>query len=180
MPPERTIAAGQIWAYRDKPSKPLQRAQIIDPGPHTQADIRARLLDVPGQPVVVGKKLRYPCKREDLEAYVEHQREIADRQEAESRLEALREGERLAQERAEFQGLHVTVPELLAVAMGRVSSPRVAFSVDVAAEECGVSTQFIRSFVVSGELRAHFANFKKIILAEDLHSWIKSLPTERA
>lgn len=170
---------GQIWAYRETPSKPLQRVRIVDKGTHYDAYIRGELIDLPGRPQTYAKRPKYRCQWDKIDDYLERQREM----QAALDIERAAERERAEQEELAkldgFTGLNITVPDLIAVAMGIVSVPKVAYSLETAAAECGVSPSFLRVFVNRGDLTAHFANTKTIILADDLKDWIERLPTER-
>ncbi|MEY9851256.1 hypothetical protein ABH923_000934 [Leifsonia sp. EB41] len=59
-------------------------------------------------------------------------------------------------------------------------SQRIAYTLAAAAEECGVSPQFLRGYIRRNDLVVHYAGTKPIILADDLKDWIERLPTERA
>ncbi|MDN4595893.1 hypothetical protein [Leifsonia virtsii] len=70
-------------------------------------------------------------------------------------------------------------PTVVRIPSMQPSIRRVAYSLEAAAEECGVSAQFLRGFVNRHELIVHYANTKMVVLADDLNEWIESLPTER-
>ncbi|MDR6613606.1 hypothetical protein [Leifsonia sp. 1010] len=179
MPRHSEMENGQIWAYRESPSKPLQRVRILDKGTHYDAYIRGELIDLPGRPQTYARRPKYRCQWDRLEEYLERQKELAERIEAERAEEQLRRDEEEAAKWDGFKGLNVTVPDLIAVAMGNTSVPRIAYSIEAAADECGMSPSMLKVFINNGALKVHYANSKTIILADDLKEWIERLPTER-
>jgi hypothetical protein len=59
-----------------------------------------------------------------------------------------------------------------------VEKPKLAYSLDEAAEATGYSTSTLRIAIRRHDLLARYANTKPVILAEELLDWLKSLPTE--
>ena len=56
----------------------------------------------------------------------------------------------------------------------------MAYDLENAAAQVGLSARTLDKAIRSGELVAHRSGAKKLILHKDLEAWIESLPTERA
>lgn len=61
-----------------------------------------------------------------------------------------------------------------------MNKPKLAYTVREAAEACGVSEQTIRRATRCGDLPVTYPTARPVILADDLESWLRSKPTERA
>jgi hypothetical protein len=59
-----------------------------------------------------------------------------------------------------------------------VEKPKLAYSLEEAAEATGYSTSTLRIAIRRHDLLARYANTKAIILADELQDWLRSLPTE--
>ena len=59
-----------------------------------------------------------------------------------------------------------------------IEKRKLAYSIPEAAEAIGQSTDTIRRAIASGYLGAKYPNSKPIILADELESWLESLPSE--
>lgn len=55
---------------------------------------------------------------------------------------------------------------------------KLAYTLDEAAEACGVSREVIRQAIRAGDLVQVFPTSRPVILREDLERWITSKPTE--
>lgn len=56
---------------------------------------------------------------------------------------------------------------------------RISYTIAEAAETCGVSEPVIRRAIRKGDLVPHYPTSRPVLLADDLHEWISSSPTER-
>jgi excisionase family DNA binding protein len=81
------------------------------------------------------------------------------------------------------RGLGLTVDQEVSVAEGPIAYSFISCSVRDAATRSGVSEATLNKAIAQGYLIAHRAGDKggkRIIRAEDLDAWVRSLPTERA
>jgi len=162
------IKAGEIWAFRESTTLPLQRALIVDPGTHYDAHILSQLIDRPSKPHRSGRRSKYPCKWEDLEDYLARHPEAAPRQPLKN-----------PQQAATPYDLNLRDVEFFAVTLPPVAPhPPIAYSVEAAAAAVGYSEATIRLAIQRGELAPRYANSKAIVLHDDLHAWVHSLPSE--
>jgi hypothetical protein len=59
------------------------------------------------------------------------------------------------------------------------SPPRLALTIKEAAESAGTSIWAIREAIDKGDLiKVHPTKTRPVILVEELHRWLRSLPTE--
>lgn len=56
---------------------------------------------------------------------------------------------------------------------------KIAYTVQEAADACGVSEQVVRRAVGKGDLTFHYPTSRPVLLAEDLRDWIATAPVER-
>lgn len=56
---------------------------------------------------------------------------------------------------------------------------KIAYTVQEAAESCGVSEPVIRRAVENGDLTFHYPTSRPVLLAEDLRDWIATAPLVR-
>ena len=61
--------------------------------------------------------------------------------------------------------------------LARLSAPKVAYNVQEAAKEVGLSTTAIRAAIRTGHLVAKYPTSRPLILAEDLAAWVGSAPS---
>ncbi|WP_089908879.1 helix-turn-helix domain-containing protein [Leifsonia sp. 21MFCrub1.1] len=168
----------QVWAWHSKKHGSLVPARITDTSGRIR--VRAQRTDLPDSaPPIDDLRVNFWCLWDQRDAYLEMRHWLG------ARLTALQRGEPVGPpnrpwERRKRDG-GVSDAYVIREAPSAMSAPRrVAYTLSAAAEECGVSPSFLREFVNHNDLVVHYANSKVIILAEDLHSWIESLPTERA
>lgn len=62
---------------------------------------------------------------------------------------------------------------------GQQTPVKLAYSLEEAAEATGYGQTTLKVAIRRGELVAAYANTKPVILADELKSWLASLPTER-
>ena len=155
------MRVGEVWAWRSSLTVQLEPVRLTDV---TTIRARGRSVGDWAGTEVDDLTVRFWCPWGQLADYVD------------SRIEA---GVTL---RAAQQALTDTLADSAsptAVRLPGEPSPRVVYSLEDAAAECGVSPGFLRDFVIRNNLIAHYANSKPIILAEDLRAWVRSLPEER-
>ncbi|WP_158861984.1 hypothetical protein [Leifsonia sp. AG29] len=161
------MRVGQVWAWRPEKGKPIERARLLDVDDNVH--VRAELIDRPEPCEVVDRAGTFWCPWDQLGDELEERVAIG------VRLEMARAGV-LEATRADAVN---EGPIAVKVRAPGEASARVAYSLEDAALECGVSPSFLRSFVRRNDLVVHYALSKAIILAEDLRAWVQSLPEER-
>jgi hypothetical protein len=58
----------------------------------------------------------------------------------------------------------------------RIQKPQIAYSLEQAADACGISLSLIKQFIRDGDLNPRYVNSKPIIPAPELAAWVDSLP----
>lgn len=155
------MIVGQVWAWRSTARHRLEPVQLTD-----VTAIRARGAIVGGDrnDLVDDLASAFWCPWDELLDYIETRIEVGVML-------------RAAQEGVRTEPL-ADMPPAVVRTLGDPSA-RIAYSLEDAAAECGVSTDFLRDFVKRNDLVAHYANNRVILLADDLRAWIESLPAER-
>lgn len=60
----------------------------------------------------------------------------------------------------------------------RPANQPLAYSIADAGTAAGYSESVIKRVIAKGDLAPRYANSKGVILADELHEWLHSLPTE--
>ncbi|MBN8423246.1 hypothetical protein JF531_01775 [Microbacterium esteraromaticum] len=170
---ELGIRSGEIWAYRQRTTHPLQRAFILNPGHSYDASIRIRLIDNRDVAELWTARAKLPCKWAYVEDYLlkhpDVPREYPPPSEPEDR--------DMASYRMSF-----SANELRAVIHDEVSKAlgvqKIAYTRTEEAIATGVSVSMIDTAVKRNELIANYAGTKPLFLADELRRWVSTLPED--
>jgi hypothetical protein len=166
---ELGIKTGEYWAYRPGTTHPLQRALILNPGHHYDAQIRIRLIDDPAVPELWVRRAKLPCKWQSVEVYLmEHPDVPRDYPPTPEPTEP------------PDVTLAFTANELRAIIHDEVTKAlgltKVAYTFNEAAVATGVSVTMLRAAVNRNDLIPHYAGSKPLFSPDELKRWVAQLP----
>lgn len=61
----------------------------------------------------------------------------------------------------------------------RIHKPQLAYSLEQAAEACGISLSSLKRFIAAGDLTPRWVNTKPVLQAPELAAWLDSLPVDK-
>jgi hypothetical protein len=182
MPTELGIRKGDVWAFRESTRLPLVRARVVNQPAHYEAPITIRLLDDPGRGLISVRRVKLPCKWENVAEYLERHPEIAREMPPPSDMPPAD---------SIYDPLDVPADDLFSMgerALRRiirdeikqiVGVPRISLDYRDASRAVGYSQAAIRIAVDQGELSPSYQNSKPVFLVSELERWVSSLPHER-
>lgn len=171
---EHGIRTGEYWAFRPGTTRPLERALILNPGLHYDANIRIRLVDDPAVVERWSTRAKLPCKWSDLEDYLQAHPDVP-------------RGHPEPPEPSEQPDpgavrMAFTANELRAIihdeVVNAIGAQKVAYSLGEAATAAGVSTSAIRAAVKRHDLVAVYVGTKPLFTPESLRAWVDRLPED--
>ncbi len=166
------LTPGSVWAWRASKRDRFEPVRIL--GALNSNEVRGERIEDGDRSELTEHAAHFRCPWDRLSEY------LLDYRLLDAQLQAGRRGERFMiapppeAEREDTIAVRQTV-----LSPPEPGVPRVAYSLQAAAEECGVSTQFLRAYVRRGDLVVHYAGSRMLILAEDLRAWVGQLPTDR-
>ena len=60
-----------------------------------------------------------------------------------------------------------------------VISEPISYELDAAAAATGLSKRTLQEAIAANDLIAHYSGTKPVVLHDDLHEWVESLPTTK-
>lgn len=169
------LESGAVWAWHERAKDPYIAVKVVEVIDATT--VRADRVDSQGHSAITAHPATFRCLWDELDEYLREWRDLDARLRADQRDEfpdsvspGLDAGSPVGRN---------SVAHVDRGAIARRGAPRVVYSLQAAADECGVSTQFLRLYVRRGDLIAHYAGSKMLILADDLRDWVRRLPFER-
>ncbi|MEH3088722.1 MAG: hypothetical protein PGN24_03670 [Microbacterium arborescens] len=164
---ELGIKAGEHWAYREHTRHPLAHVVVLNPGRNYYDVIRVRYVDDPAHRELETRRIKLPCKWDDLDAYLDAHPEVPR-----------------AGEVAAIEPIHIvhTTNELRAIIHEEVRNAlgfrKVSYTYDEASTAVGVSEQMLRNAVHRSELVPSYIGTKPVFTFVELLRWVESLPNE--
>lgn len=175
------VKRGDVWAYKETRARgPLVPVRILDPGTHYDAEIRVRRLDDSAASEFWTRRVRLPCRWDDVESYLDGHPEIV-------RAEAIQDAEAtdtLYRATADElfgigkRALRQIVRDELHRALPRAE--KLAYTYSEAASAIGVSRELLRREVDADRLVPSYVASKPLFPADELRRWLSTLPNEPA
>jgi predicted DNA-binding transcriptional regulator AlpA len=175
---ELGVKRGQHWADRAGSRFPLVRCIVLKPGEHYYAPILIRPLegDEAGEERWV-RRVKIPCKWEDVDAYLETHPDVPREFVAPHRSEPDDSAVVEAPLPIGVAAMRKIVREEIRDALG---IPKIAYTIDEAAAACGTSRSSIYKAIKAHQLVPRYFGTKPFFQEEELRRWIASLPDEPA
>ena len=155
------IKTGEVWAYRESSKLPVRPARIVDPGRHYGSDIEIFVLTRPQTERLWVKRVKLPCKWDEINDYIARRREPW----------TVDESAVVTEEPTHW-------PEPSRPSIQKVSVP-IAYNIVGAAAAVGYSPATIRREIQRGNINPRYANSKAIITHTELLAWVESLPYDK-
>ena len=175
------IKKGDTWAFREFPRLPLVPAHIVNQPPHYEASITIRLVNSPERGLMSVRRVKLPCRWEEVETYLDGHPDIPrDYPAAEIQPIANDVREPIDAAADDLFSLGETAlrriirDELLRI----VGTPKLALDYKDASAATGYSATALRMAVARGDLNASHANSKPVFLVTELQRWLETLPPE--
>lgn len=169
---ELGIKTGEYWAYRQGVTHPLQRALILNPGQHSAADVRIRLVDDHAVTELWSTRQKLVCKWSSVEIYLLDHPDVPQTYGPTPAPTPPPEGTALAFNANELRAIiHDEIVKALGVA-------KVAYTYQEAAIATGLSTTALRIAVRGYRLVPHYWGKKALFSAEELRRFVAALPED--